>query len=313
MFHKLATSFLFYFNVCCIRVFISHGTGDLSLQGIYHHICFLYSSKCIGLSCCIKSPDSRQQRHFWLIKKHQTGLRLPRACWTVRTIIAPREFHSTVQPSLSAPFSKLTKACGESDTVSLLLPGQIRLESRLRLCSSAFASVLSFTSNLNLLRLIINMHKNRVSDDHGLHTWVCRSSPHEPLKATAWEKVGRGQSSTVKPLGIVRHWPQKHQSSFRLLLLVFQNVEYWSTGFSLQAADILFHPPAWGSGAAGPRVFLSDATEKKPQQCALLSAPSRGVQQPSTSTELFCLILLCRLCLSSSQRLKHKRHYPKDS
>lgn len=83
---------------------------------------------------------------------------------------AKREFHSTVQPSLSAPFSKLTKACGESDTLSLLLPGQIRLESRLRLCSSAFASVLSFTSNLNLLRLIINMHKNRVSDDHGLHT-----------------------------------------------------------------------------------------------------------------------------------------------
>lgn len=52
--------------------------------------------------------------------------------------------------------------------------------------------------------------------------------------------------------------------------------------------------------------FLSDVTEKKPQQCALLSAPLRGVQQPSTSTELFCLILRCRLCLSFFQRLNTK-------
>lgn len=55
---------------------------------------------------------------------------------------------------------------------------------------------------------------------------------------------------------------------------------------------------------------LSDVTEKKPQQCALLSAPSRGVQQQSTSSELLCLILLCRLCLSFSQT-KHKGITPK--
>ncbi len=38
----------------------------------------------------------------------------------------------------------------------------------------------------------------------------------------------------------------------------------------------------------------------------LYGAPLRGVQQPSTSTELFCIILLCRLCLSLSQRLNTK-------
>lgn len=87
--------------------------------------------------------------------------------------------------------------------------------------------------------------------------------------------------------------------------------------FLLLAAVVFsFHPSCMGSGAAGSasqrgkKGGLSDVTEKKPQQCALLSAPSRGVQQQSTSSELLCLILLCRLCLSFSQT-KHKGITPK--
>lgn len=95
--------------------------------------------------------------------------------------------------------------------------------------------------------------------------------------------------------GVSRRRELKHQILFFLFCFFF----------NLQLQTSHFHPPAWVQElrARPPREekrkrFLSDVTEKKPQQCALLSAPTRGVQQPSTSTELLCLILLCRLCLS---------------
>lgn len=100
--------------------------------------------------------------------------------------------------------------------------------------------------------------------------------------------------------------------------LVLKGLFFLFRFFLLLAAVVFsFHPSCMGSGAAGSasrrerkKKGLSDVTEKKPQQCALLSAPSRGVQQQSTSSELLCLILLCRLCLSFSQT-KHKGITPK--
>lgn len=85
-------------------------------------------------------------------------------------------------------------------------------------------------------------------------------------------------------------------------------LQLWSSHFTPRAwvQELQARPP----GGRGKKKGLSDVTEKKPQQCALLSAPSRGVQQQSTSSELLCLILLCRLCLSFSQT-KHKGITPK--
>lgn len=105
---------------------------------------------------------------------------------------------------------------------------------------------------------------------------------------------------------------------FRNRCLVLKGLFFFCFVFScyLQLWSSHFTPRAWVQElqARPPRGEkkrgLSDVTEKKLQQCALLSAPSRGVQQQSTSSELLCLILLCRLCLSFSQT-KHKGITPK--
>lgn len=88
------------------------------------------------------------------------------------------------------------------------------------------------------------------------------------------------------------------------VLFFFCYLQLWTSHFTLHAwvQELQARPPRQKE----KKRSLSDVTEKKPQQCALLSAPLRGVQQQSTSTELFCLILLCRLCLSFSQRLNTK-------
>lgn len=78
---------------------------------------------------------------------------------------------------------------------------------------------------------------------------------------------------------------------------------------SLEAIDISFHSPAWVQEQRTPKKCLSDVTEKKPQQCVLLSTLLRGVQQQSASTELLSLILLHRLPFFLSKN--KQRHYSK--
>lgn len=143
---------------------------------------------------------------------------------------------------------------------------------------------------------------------------------HEPfrfLKAAAFKtavgEVGCGQSLAVyhSALFVAHHKNTRFRSVCCCWCFKTSRTEtpdsffLFCFFFNLQLQTSHFHPPAWVQElrARPPREekrkrFLSDVTEKKPQQCALLSAPTRGVQQPSTSTELLCLILLCRLCLS---------------
>lgn len=132
-------------------------------------------------------------------------------------------------------------------------------------------------------------------------------------------KVGCGQSLTINrsALFVTDHKTPDVVVSVATGLLKCRGLKYQICFFVVVffpcSCRRLTSPACMGSGAAGPasqkkkkKRSLSDVTEKKPQQCALLSAPLRGVQQQSTSTELFCLILLCRLCLSFSQRLNTK-------
>lgn len=179
-------------------------------------------------------------------------------------------FHTAA--ALSVRFSKWAEACREADTVS---PFPLR-------CSDKTRPRLRFVLHLSSPAA----WKRSCCTDRGLHTWR-----HEAFRPR--EKVGRDHENT----------------SFSAFVPVFRNC-HPKLVLLLAAVAVPFHPSCTGSGAAGSPCGgvggISDVTEKKPQQCALLSAPSRGVRQQSTASELLCLILLCRLCLSFFLRLNTK-------
>lgn len=166
-----------------------------------------------------------------------------------------------------------------------------------------------FTSNLRLLWL-------EILEESALVAKIAGRGREDSSLSDTPEKVRHGQLNDRWPqnsrfyqacTGDSKPVPSTERAFF--FFFVFScYLQLWSSHFTPRAwvQELQARPP----GGRGKKKGLSDVTEKKPQQCALLSAPSRGVQQQSTSSELLCLILLCRLCLSFSQT-KHKGITPK--
>lgn len=179
----------------------------------------------------------------------------------------------------------------------------------------------SFTGNSNLLTLVMNMDTaQRISACVDMAGWswtVHLTMPfahsvrasHEPFEGTEGFENHCGKRGVDNKLfSFVCRWPQNTRCHSVWCHWCFEHVEDWNTtlgclSFSsqLQTSHFTrlhgFRSCRPGLPEKEKKRSLSDVTEKKPQQCALLSAPQRGVQQQSTSTELFCVILLCRLCL----------------
>lgn len=206
---------------------------------------------------------------------HQHSLWVPPGV-ELCTSLSPQKggsFHSAA--SLSAEFSKRAEACGESDTVSLFLPGvQIRLSLRFALLPlHQFCP--SFTSSSNLLRLVINMDKNqRISAcvDMAGRSWTVHltmllslslSELHMSLwRQLLWNHSGKGWVWTKlgnKLLSNVCHWTQNARCR-RVCCYWSANVVDWNTRFVFLFCFVfspcscrrLTSPACMGSGAAGP-------------------------------------------------------------
>lgn len=231
-------------------------------------------------------------------------------CWTVRTIItSKRSFIPQCSRFISAVFQMGWSMHSQIQYLRFPSDAQIRLSpswgSLFFLCtaSTRYSPATCVFCDLKSLRKAVLLQRSRAA--------------HLRTRAFQMHRKRSGMDSLTtddrKTPGFI-----KCVLVFRNRCLVLKGLFFFLFRFFLLLAAVVFsfHPSCMGSGAAGSasqrgkKRGLSDVTEKKPQQCALLSAPSRGVQQQSTSSELLCLILLCRLCLSFSQT-KHKGITPK--
>lgn len=130
----------------------------------------------------VTSSSSRQQLHFCVMKNsHQNSLRVPPGVELCAPLSPQKEGSFRCAASLSAQFSKRAEACGESDNVSLFLPGvQIRLG--LRFALLPLHQFCPFTSNSNLLRLVININRNqRISACVDMAGWSWTAQRTIPL------------------------------------------------------------------------------------------------------------------------------------
>lgn len=297
MFHELATS--------------------LSLQGI--QLLCPYNCSCIAwnvldsraVQTCAGTP---RQLHF-CVMKYPIGTAsdfhavLTRAH---RFISFHKKFHSAVQPVYQRSFPSVLKHVGSQiQYLSPSLVFKIKTRSGAQVCS--FASALSFNeafaSNLNILRLVVKC----------LTRWCFSLSLSQPPmsfrdRLWLWNHCWEGWAWTMyrSALFVADH------NTPDFILCVAAGVESQHTRFiffSSCSCRRFISPACMGSGAAGVasqtrKRFLSDVTEKKPQQCALLSAPSR-----SSATKHFDWTLLSNPALQTVpfflSKSKHKGITPK--